>query len=156
MAGDDTMRVLLSQANTLDLTGGRRAATLRRLALPGRRPRDPIMDEFHPVSDQTFEKEVLQSGTPVLVEFGADWCQPCRKLEPIVAELAHEWGDRVKLAKLNVDESVETTVKYDVYAVPTLMLFVDGTPRETLKGFHLKKKILEKLTPHLGDALPPA
>jgi thioredoxin 1 len=108
------------------------------------------VDIFQPVTDQTFDEEVLKAGVPVLVEFGAEWCHPCRKLEPIVAELAQQWGPRVKVARLDVDQSVETTVKYDIFSVPTLMLFVDGQPRETLKGFQPKKKILDRLRPHLA------
>ncbi len=101
-------------------------------------------------TDKTFPADVLQSALPVLVEFGAEWCHPCRQLDPIVEELAAEWKGRLKIVRLDIDANVETTMKYGVMGVPTLMLFVEGDPRERITGYQPKKRIVEKLAPHLG------
>lgn len=102
------------------------------------------------VSDAEFEREVLEANGPVLVDFGAEWCHPCRQLDPVVEELAEDWGDAVKVLKLDIDHNMETTLKYGVMGVPTLILFRDGEAVERLTGFVPKKRILEKLRPHLA------
>jgi thioredoxin 1 len=107
------------------------------------------MAEVADLTDASFKSDVLESSVPVLVEFGADWCQPCRQLDPIINELAREWADRVKVAKLDVDHNVDSTMQFGVMSVPTLILFVNGDARERLTGFVSKKRILEKLGPHL-------
>ncbi len=107
------------------------------------------MVEILDLNDETFEAEVLHESRPVLVDFGAEWCKPCKQLDPIVEELAQEWGSSVKIVKLDIDENVSTTMKFSVMGVPTLMLFVQGEPVERLKGFLPKQKILAKLSPHL-------
>ena len=101
-------------------------------------------------TDSSFAADVLQSAEPVLVDFGAEWCHPCRQLDPIVAELAQEWEGRVKVVKLDIDASIQTTMKYGVMGVPTLMLFIRGDAKERITGYQPKKRILEKLAPHLG------
>lgn len=108
------------------------------------------MANIHEVDDTTFEAEVLQADSPVLVDFGAEWCHPCKQLDPIVGELADEWGAQVKVVKVDSDVNVETTMKYGVMGLPTLILFVGGEPMERLSGYQPKKRILERLTPHLG------
>jgi thioredoxin 1 len=95
------------------------------------------------VTDATFEKEVLQASTPVLVDFGAEWCHPCRQLDPIVEELAEEWGDKVKVVKIDVDSSVSSAMAYGVMGVPTLILFSQGEDKARLSGFQNKKRLLE-------------
>jgi thioredoxin 1 len=102
------------------------------------------------VTDGTFEAEVLDAEMPVLVDFGAEWCHPCKLLDPIVDELAQEWDGKVKVVKLDIDENGDTTTRFGVMGVPTLMLFKDGNEQERLVGFLPKKRILEKLGPHLG------
>ena len=108
------------------------------------------MVEILNLNDETFETEVLQESRPVLVDFGAEWCKPCKQLDPIVEELAQEWGTSVKVVKLDIDENLNTTMKFSVMGVPTLMLFIQGEPVERLKGFLPKQKILAKLSPHLS------
>jgi thioredoxin 1 len=102
------------------------------------------------VRDDNFDSEVRQAQTPVLVDFGAEWCHPCKQLDPIVEELADEWQGRVKVVHLDIDENADTTMAYGVMGVPTLMLFVEGEPKERLTGFVPKAKIREKLEPHLA------
>ncbi len=108
------------------------------------------MAQILDLTDDTFESEVMHENRPVLVDFGAEWCKPCKQLDPIVEELAEEWGSAVKVVKLDIDENINTTMKYSVMGVPTLMLFVAGEPVERLKGFLPKKKILAKLAPHVA------
>jgi thioredoxin 1 len=101
-------------------------------------------------SDGTFEKDVLQSPRPVLVEFGAEWCHPCRQLEPILAELAGEWKGKVDLYEIDVDANSATTVRFGILGVPTLVLFVGGVDVERLTGYHPKGRIVDRLSPHLA------
>lgn len=108
------------------------------------------MAEIKTIDDATFESEVLQTGGAVLVDFGAEWCHPCKQLDPIVDEIAEELADQIKVTKLDIDENVDSTMKWGVMGVPTLILFKDGEPVERLTGFVPKNRILEKLSPHLG------
>lgn len=108
------------------------------------------MAEIIDISDDTFEHEVLQAGGPVLVDFGAEWCKPCKQLDPIVEELAEAWGDKVKVVKIDSDENVDTTTRYTVMGLPTLILFVDGEPVERMMGFKPKQKIESMVGAHLG------
>jgi thioredoxin 1 len=101
------------------------------------------------VSDDTFEKEVLQSSQPVLVDFYADWCGPCRAIAPIVEEIARELSDRLKVVKLDVDQNPETTMQYGVQSIPTLIIFKNGKEVERLIGYMSKTKLLSKIEPHL-------
>ena len=101
------------------------------------------------ITDATFEPEVVEEGGVVLVDFGAEWCHPCKQLDPVVEELADEWDGRVRVMKLDIDSNIDSTMKYQVMGVPTLILFKDGEPVERLTGFMPKKKILDKLSPHL-------
>jgi thioredoxin 1 len=86
------------------------------------------------VSDQTFPAEVLQSSKPVLVDYWAEWCGPCRVIGPLVEKSAAEYADRVTVVKLNVDENPVTPTRYGVRGIPTLMLFKDGRPVATRVG----------------------
>jgi len=103
-------------------------------------------------SDAAFEADVLNADLPVLVDFGAEWCHPCKQLDPIVEELAAEWQGKVRVVKLDIDQNVSTTMKYGVMGVPTLMLFVGGQVKERLSGYQPKRKILDKLEPALPRA----
>lgn len=96
-----------------------------------------------------FETEVLKSKIPVLVDFGAVWCGPCKMLDPVVEELADDWGDKVKVVKLDVDHNPTIAMNYNVMGVPTLMLFNNGEVKERLTGFRPKQKIIDALSPHL-------
>ncbi len=100
------------------------------------------------IDEGTFESEVLMAPEPVLVDFSAVWCGPCKMLDPIVEQLATEWTGKVKVVKLDVDHSPGIAMQYQVLGVPTLMLFVDGESRERITGFQPKDRILSKLDPH--------
>ena len=102
------------------------------------------------VTDETFAEEVLNTKGAVLLDFGAEWCHPCKQLDPIVEELAEEWQGKVKVLALDIDENVQTTMQMGVMGVPTLILFIDGEPVERLTGFVPKNRIADRLGPHLG------
>ena len=100
-----------------------------------------MSDNIQEVSDQTFESEVLQSGTPVLVDYWAEWCGPCKAIHPILEEIAGEYSGRVKIAKLNIDENPDTPPKYGIRGIPTLMLFKDGNVEATKVGALSKSQL---------------
>lgn len=102
------------------------------------------------VDEATFNEEVLRAKGPVLVDFSAVWCGPCKLLDPIVEQLAQEWTGKVKVVKLDVDNSPNIAMQYQVMGVPTLMLFVGGESRERIVGYQPKDRILSKLNPHLN------
>jgi thioredoxin 1 len=95
------------------------------------------------VSDSSFEKDVLKASKPVVVDFWAEWCGPCRMIGPALEELANELQDKVTIAKLNIDESPQTPGKYGVRGVPTLMIFRDGQVAATKVGALPKSRIKE-------------
>jgi thioredoxin 1 len=97
------------------------------------------------VSDADFEAEVLQAGGPVLVDFWAEWCGPCKQLSPLVDEIAQEMAGKVKVVKVNIDESPEAPTKYGVRGIPTLMIFRDGQVIDTRVGGMPKSQLSEWL-----------
>jgi thioredoxin 1 len=101
-------------------------------------------------TDENFEKDVVQSKGAVLLDFGAEWCHPCKQLDPIVEELSKEWEGKVRVLAIDIDENVKTTMQLGVMSVPTLILFLDGQPIERITGYQPKQRILQKLSPHLG------
>jgi len=103
------------------------------------------MSEIIHIEEENFQSEVLSSRQPVLVDFTAVWCGPCKMLEPVVKELAAEWAGKAKVVKLDVDNNPNIAMQYQVMSVPTLMLFVNGEPKERLTGFQPKKRIEKKL-----------
>jgi thioredoxin 1 len=108
------------------------------------------MADIIDIADATFESEVITAGGAVLVDFGAEWCHPCKQLDPIVDEIAEELAGKLKVAKLDIDQNVDSTMKWGVMGVPTLILFLHGEPVERLTGFVPKNRILDKLLPHLA------
>ncbi len=104
------------------------------------------------VSEASFQSEVLDSIMPVLVDFTAVWCGPCKMLDPIVNQLADEWAGKVKVVKLDVDDNPGLAMSYQVMGVPTLMLFVNGQPSERVTGYQPKDRLVARFKPYLMTA----
>ena len=102
----------------------------------------------HVVGDADWNVEVLQAQEPVLVDFWAEWCPPCRKLSPVIDALADEYAGRVKVVKLNVDESPEVAGRYSIFSIPTLLLFRGGQVVEQSVGFRPKEELKAVLDAH--------
>ena len=101
------------------------------------------------ISDTTFEAEVLNSETPVVVDFWAPWCGLCRKLSPILDEIAGEFGDKVKFVKMNTDDNIETAKNYSISGLPSLLVFKEGKAVERLVGLMPKSSIISNIEKHL-------
>jgi thioredoxin 1 len=102
----------------------------------------PVSERITHITDDTFEAEVLQAKQPVLVDYWAEWCGPCRMIGPILDEIAVEYAGRVKVCKLNVDENQNTPPKYGIRGIPTLMLFRDGKVDATKVGAGSKSQLV--------------
>jgi thioredoxin 1 len=103
------------------------------------------------VSDQNFESEVIKSDTPVLVDFWATWCGPCRMVAPVLEEIATEQGEKVKIAKLDVDANPITAGRFGVRSIPTMILFKNGREAQRVVGYMPKEKLLQQIQPHISD-----
>ncbi len=101
------------------------------------------------VTADDFEKEVLQAETPVLVDFWAEWCGPCKALGPTIDDIANETTGKLKVVKVDTDKAPSVAAKYGIMSIPTLILFKKGDIVEQLVGMMPKQKIMEKVTPHL-------
>ena len=102
------------------------------------------------VTDTNFQAEVIESDVPVLVDFWAPWCGPCRMVAPVVEEIASERGDQLKVVKMNIDENQNTAVQFNVLSIPTLMLFRNGEVAKTVIGAYPKGKLEAELEPALA------
>ena len=98
------------------------------------------------VSDATFESEVLKAKSPVVVDFWAEWCGPCRMIAPALEEIAGSLGEKVKIVKLNVDENPQTAAKYNIQSIPTLMIFKNGSMSSRQIGAAPKQKLEQWIT----------
>jgi thioredoxin 1 len=102
------------------------------------------------VTDNNFQAEVIESDTPVLVDFWAPWCGPCRMVAPVLEEIAQEKGDALKIVKLNTDENQQTAIAYEVLSIPTLILFKNGQVAKKVIGAYPKRKLEAELDPVLA------
>jgi len=99
------------------------------------------MSNFAVIQQANFQNEVLRSALPVLVEFGAEWCAPCKRLEPILKQLGDRWGGKILLAKVDVDQCADLAMQYQVMSVPTLILFCNGQAKGRLTGLQQQARI---------------
>jgi thioredoxin 1 len=104
------------------------------------------MADITKLDESNFDSEVLESALPVLIDFTAVWCGPCKMLEPVISQLSKEWEGKVKFAKLDVDNNSGLTMKYGIMGVPTLILFVNGNPVQRLTGYQPKDRIRAKFS----------
>jgi thioredoxin len=102
------------------------------------------------VNDNNFQAEVIESETPVLVDFWAPWCGPCRMVAPVLEEIAQEKGEALKIVKLNTDENQQTAIAYEVLSIPTLILFKNGQIAKKVIGAYPKRKLEAELEPALA------
>ncbi|HEY0561412.1 MAG: thioredoxin [Mycobacterium sp.] len=108
------------------------------------------MGATSPVTDQNFVSEVLQSDKPVLVDFWAEWCGPCKMVAPVLEEIAGEHGEKLRVVKLNVDENPETAAAYQVMSIPTMAVFVNGQIAKSIVGAKPKSALLRELDTYLA------
>lgn len=106
------------------------------------------MSEIVELTDATFE-ETLQANELVLVDFGAEWCHPCKQLDPTIEELAEEWGERVKVYRLDTAVNTSSTMKYSIMTIPTLILFKEGIQVKRVSGAISKKRILDTFATYI-------
>ncbi len=102
-----------------------------------------MSDKIIYVSDSSFEDEILNSQKPVLLDYWAEWCGPCKMIAPILDEIAEEYGDKITIAKINIDDNQETPQKYSVRGIPTLMIFKEGNVAATKVGALSKTQLME-------------
>lgn len=106
----------------------------------------PHLDTIHP---ENFQREVLQSPVPVILEFGATWCQPCKRLEPILEQLAQRWQAKARFARIDVDEGADIAMRYQVMGVPTVILFSGGAALERVTGLQPLERLAQKFEGYL-------
>ncbi len=108
------------------------------------------MADLAQITDAGFEADVLGSDKPVVLDFWAPWCGPCRMMEPVLHEIAEEFGDKITIGKLNVDENPAVAQKFDILSIPTLLVFVNGEVAKKIVGAKSKKALLDDLAAWIG------
>ena len=108
------------------------------------------MSDLKKVDEGTFQTEVLDANEPVLVDFSAVWCQPCKMLDPVVKQLAGDWDGKVKVVKIDADENQNLVMQYGVMGIPTLLFMKDGEVKERVTGYMPKEKLIAKFAPHFN------
>ena len=108
-----------------------------------------MSEQIKHISDASFEQDVVKSDKPVLLDFWAEWCGPCKMIAPILDEVAKDYADRLQVAKINVDEHQSTPVKFGVRGIPTLILFKDGKPAATQVGALPKSRLKDWISSNL-------
>ena len=108
---------------------------------PKKQSKKIFMSNIIHLSDDTFQKEVIESSIPVLVDYWAEWCGPCKMIAPILDDLVSEYDGKLKIAKLNIDENPQTPIKFGIRGIPTLMIFKDGNPEATKVGALSKSQL---------------
>ena len=108
-----------------------------------------MMEEVKEISETQFEAEVVSASLPVLVDFWAPWCSPCKMIAPVLKELAEEYGDRLKVVKVNVDENPDLASRFDVMGIPTLIMFKGGQAVDRFAGAMSRQALADKVTPHI-------
>ena len=108
-----------------------------------------MSEKIETLTDATFDENVKGSDVPVLGDFWAEWCGPCKMITPVLEEIAAEHAGKVRIAKLNIDDNLDVTRRFDVMSIPTLILFKDGEPKARLIGAKPKGALLEELSPYL-------
>lgn len=102
------------------------------------------------ITEDTFQSEVIDASEPVLVDFSAVWCGPCKMLDPIVKQLAGEWNGKVKVVKVDADQNPNIVMQYGVMGIPTLLFFKGGEIKERITGYMPKDKLVAKFSPHFN------
>ena len=108
-----------------------------------------MSDKIVTLSDATFDEHVKSSDVPVLVDFWAEWCGPCKMISPVLEEIAEEQAGKIQIGKLNIDDNLEVTRRFDVMSIPTLILFKDGEPEVRLIGAKPKGQLLQEIAAYL-------